>query len=219
MRFKIETIKTIKIADKTYESTLTVSDEKFYFNSGQYIWVENPFGKKAFSIASSSANQSEIKIIYRYENGDFKDYLVREKTNYLYVSRGKGFLRFPNISFRNTTYIVGGVGIAPIISFIETAKDKKLKTNFNLININTSKEKQFYLDKLGNYENLLIDYSKDKAISFAIKDKSANFVVLGNQFFVDIVNNYLINSGISSSQISFDENYPSVYELDLLSQS
>lgn len=224
MKIKVDKIKTKTIAKDTYESTLTISDDHFYFNAGQYVWVENPFGKKAFSIASSSDNQGEIKIIYRQGKSSFKSYLVEESDKYLFVSEGRGFLRVPEKNVK-TTYIASGVGLAPVASILDSLVDKKVtETEINLISVNTEKEKEFYTEKFLNWQKnisnfnssqLVTDYFLLNKINLDKLEKDSKFIVLGNEKFVDLVYSELISNNISDSNIFFEENYPSAYTLDI----
>lgn len=215
MNFKVDKITKKKIAENTWEFVLTVDDESFFFNAGQYVWVITPTVRRAFSIASSSADQKHIKIILRKGDSEFKKYILESKYVELMVSGSRGLLRVPDASTK-TVYVVGGVAIAPFLSVASSLRDKNIDREIFLYFINESNENVFYIDYLDNLKKSYarFDYlsivAKDAVSTLKIKDKEALYVVMGNQMFVDAAHKVLHDQGVLDSKITFEENYPSV---------
>jgi predicted ferric reductase len=115
------------------------------FKPGQFAWLtygDSPFSiqQHPFSIASSSSNPGHLEFVIK-EAGDFTNYLSKAKPG------DKAFLEGPYGVFtmdpkaqRRAVFIVGGIGITPILSMIRSRLDQHNECPMWLIYANKSEE-------------------------------------------------------------------------------
>lgn len=113
------------------------------FKPGQFAWLtmgDSPFSiqQHPFSMASSSSNPGHLEFVIK-EAGDFTQYLSTVKPG------DKAFLEGPYGVFtmdpkakRRAVFIIGGIGITPILSMIRSRLDQRNETPMWLIYANKS---------------------------------------------------------------------------------
>lgn len=214
---------TKQIATNTWEVIISHYNDLFYFNAGQYVWVITEMGRMPLSICSSSKDPHNLKFILRHRgSSQFKENLVKSEIGRKLILRGPcGSLRVPEDA-NKTTYIVGGVGIAPVVSIIDTIVDTNLIRSINLVFINHESGDQFYLDKLSNYLNYsnkitvtnILGRPTDEMLKKVV-DEDTQTYILGRTEMVDTIYSQLLNIGISNQNIYFDENFPKTLDFSV----
>lgn len=214
-------IRTIKqIAQNTWEVVISHYNDVFYFNAGQYVWIITDIGRMPFSICSSSKDPHNLKFIFRDRNANvFKKDLLRSEPGRKLLLRGPcGSIRISEEGIK-TTYIVGGVGIAPVVSIVESLIDTNLDREIKIVFINHEQGEEFYFDKLDLFRNYSTKIEHVKVIGRPSDDFLRNNVdsnsrvfVFGPSDMVDTIYHQLIKIGIYSQNISFDQNYPKVFD-------
>lgn len=225
MIFQARTKTLKKINDNIFELTLVHDNDLFYFNAGQYVWIETKYGRRAFSISSSSSSPMEIKILFKSGVGSaYMNHLSLLKAgDTVNIIGPRGVLRIPDPE-TETIYIAGGVGITPFLSIIRSLRDSKESRDITLLTVNSTQADEIYIEEL-------IDISKEKK-DFKIisivgkltetqlskvlsKRTNTECFVIGSQGFVDAASTLLNNLKFPASKIHFEENFPSSYKLTI----
>lgn len=141
-------IKIEIIAEDTAEITIAVPPT-FTFKGGQYVTITLPDLSHEkitdqfhdFSIASGPNETSQIRIAFRKSNSIFKQTILNQGIGTKVILEGpNGVFTFP--SGNNLIAIAGGIGVTPFVSMAEAGE------KFELVSINTSRERAVYIDKL-----------------------------------------------------------------------
>ncbi|THK40493.1 hypothetical protein E8Q33_13825 [Methylophaga sp. SB9B] len=115
------------------------------FNPGQFVWLtmgDSPFSTQQhpFSMASSATNPERLEFVIK-EVGDFTHHLSKVKAG------DKAFLEGPYGVFsldpnakRRAVFVVGGIGITPVLSMIRSRLAKENYTPMWLIYANKSED-------------------------------------------------------------------------------
>jgi len=123
------------------------------FKPGQFAWLtlgDSPFSiqQHPFSMASSAAHPERLEFVIK-EAGDFTDYLSRVKAG------DKAFLEGPYGVFtldpkaaRRAVFVVGGIGITPVLSMIRSRLAEENYTPMWLIYANKSEDEIIMRDTL-----------------------------------------------------------------------
>ncbi len=107
------------------------------FKPGQYVVIKNPTYRNKneehiFSLASSPNNTSEVEFCIKIF-GPWTKYLSKAvKEDSLLISNPSGTFVWDE-SITNAVFLIGGVGISPIISMLRYIVDSKIKPNLTLI--------------------------------------------------------------------------------------
>lgn len=212
-----------QIANDTWEITISHTNDLFYFNAGQYVWIITNEGRMAFSICSSSKDPNNLKIIFRNRyKSPFKETLINFENNQKVMIRGPlGSLRVP-VENRKTLYITAGVGVAPAVSVIESLIDSNIQREITLIFANSNNEDTFYTEKFIEFENLnnkfkfisVIGKVLPEQISKNISDNT-DIYVLGSDNFVNGVFDILNNLKLNTNNIFFEEKFPKSVEFNV----
>ena len=219
MNFKAR-VKTInKINEQVLEVVLIHDEDLFYFNAGQYVWLETKYGRRAFSISSSSKNPKEIKLLFKtgLESDYMKHLSLFKMGDSITVIGPRGVMRIPKEG-KKSVFLSGGVGITPFLSIIRTLVDNKLSRTITLVNYNSSESLSIFESELRGVSKTYKDFKyfplvgKVNATDLsAIKSKNqdSDWYVIGSQGFVDATYSVLQELNIPKSNIFFEENFPS----------
>lgn len=217
-----------KINDKISEIVLVHDEDLFYFNSGQYVWIETKYGRRAFSISSSSKNPKEIKILFKSGiDSAYMRYLGLLKIGDAVKLIGpRGGMRIPAEDSK-TIFLAGGVGITPFLSIIRSLVDSNISRDITLVTFNSSEELEIFSNEIKEISK------KDRNIKYipkvgkidskslsSIKNLNSDYdwYVIGSQGFVDSAYLALKELKINKDKIYFEENFPSVDEMKSLSE-
>ncbi len=225
MIFKARTKSIVKINDGVFELTLVHDNELFYFNAGQYLWIETKYGRRAFSIASSSKNPMELKILFKsgVESAYMNHLSLLKVGDAVTIIGPRGVLRAPDDESKSV-YVAGGVGVTPFLSIMRSLRDNKKSRNITLISVASSEEQLIYKEELLQIEK---EYKNFKYINIIRKLKEsdlqkiknnkldADWYVIGSQGFVNAASMILSNLKISPEKMIFEENFPSVSKLNI----
>ena len=167
MNFIARVKKLEKINDAVFELTLVHDNDLFYFSAGQYVWIQNKYGRRAFSISSSSTNPKELKILFK--TGIESDYMkfmsILKIGDTLTLVGPRGTLRIPDTQSKSV-YLSGGVGITPFLSILRSLKDKNISRDITLVSVNSNESVELYKDELlqmaNNDSQLKIVYLQGK---------------------------------------------------------
>jgi PAS domain S-box-containing protein len=225
MIFKARTKSLNKITDKIFELVLVHDNELFYFNAGQYVWIETKYGRRAFSISSSSTKPAEITILFRAGiDSSYMNYLSLLKAgDPVNIIGPRGVLRAPDEA-TESIYLAGGVGITPFLSIIRSLHDKNISRDITLVSVNSTTEDEIFKEELNliskndpNFKliNIVGKVTEDALAKIRKNKTEADWYVIGSQGFVDASNDILNKLKINSDNIFFEENFPSVADLDV----
>ncbi len=225
MNFIARVKKLEKINDAVFELTLVHDNDLFYFSAGQYVWIENKYGRRAFSISSSSTNPKELKILFK--TGIESDYMkfmsILKIGDTLTLIGPRGTLRIPDTQSKSV-YLSGGVGITPFLSILRSLKDKNISRDITLVSVNSNESVELYKDELlqmaNNDSQLKIVYlqgklKKDDLIKINNSNKESDWYIIGSQSFVDNASTLLGELDVKGQKIFFEENFPSVPVINL----
>ncbi len=156
-RWKAHITARRRIAENTAEISLRLDGSVFDFLAGQYVKVSLPRlplndpkgGSRNFSIVSSPGAHNLITVAFRVSDSAFKQALLRESdAAALDVYGPLGVFTLPEDSARPLVFIAGGIGIAPFLSIIRRATEKKLPYTITLVYANSSPESAAYVPEL-----------------------------------------------------------------------
>ncbi len=201
------------------------------FAAGQFVWLSlssSPFSlqQHPFSISSSSLRSDRMEMTIK-ELGDFTSTIKGLKPGDLAFLEGPfGTFTLEADVSKNVVFIVGGVGITPIISMLRTLSDKADQHSLVLIYGSRNREDTLFLDELEELEsslNLKIvhvlenppdDWTGESGFINAeilnrhMPKKPAEFTyyVCGPEPLMDFAETYLRRSGVPLRQI-FSERF------------
>ncbi len=195
--YKAKTIHKREICKDTFELELDLSPNHLDFKAGQYIWVQTASGTtKAFSIASAPSKGNLLKIAFRCGTSDYKKELLASKTVTIYGPFG--FLELRD----QAVFIVGGMGITPLISIIGETKQP-----IRLLYSNHSQETAPYLKELEiiNPKCLFrrIAWKDIEEITQGLTKPT--YYVFGPEEMVKHVAGLLFDHGVFENKIVFEE--------------
>ncbi|MBI4252907.1 PAS domain-containing protein [Candidatus Uhrbacteria bacterium] len=155
--FKVPIIERKEIAKETIEVSLGLDGKQFNFFAGQYIRLTIPELRypdkrgnyRDFSIASSPNNHNTLQVAMRKSESGFKRTLMEVPLGTeVEITGPHGDLTLIKNSKRTVVYLVGGIGITPVMSQLRFAAEEKSDAEFILFNSNTSEETAVYLEEL-----------------------------------------------------------------------
>lgn len=225
MIFKARVKSLNKISTSIFELVLVHDEDLFYFNAGQYVWIETKYGRRAFSIASSSKYPKELKINFKAGiESDYMNYLSILKNGDAVTLIGpRGVLRAPE-SNTESIYLAGGVGITPFLSIIRSLKDNGLSRKITLISVFSSEDQSIFVDELkgiaksdSDFKFVNIFGKIDESVLAKIRKSNpdAGWCVIGSQTFVDASSSILKSLQVDEKNISFEENFPNNLKLNM----
>lgn len=169
------------------ESFRFIPGEKADFIPGQFLQIvfdpDNPGNKelnKYLSFSSSPANDY-IEVTKRLSESKFSQALKNLKTDQeVMINAPLGACVFKD-EYKKIGFLIGGIGITPVISIIEYIVEKGLDTDICLIYSNRTEEEIAFKQELDHWRalnnNLKVTYivtdcqPKDKACLFGRVDK------------------------------------------------
>ena len=225
---KKATIGSVKeIAKQTVEVVIKVPED-FTFVAGQYIWLMIPELKypdpkgntRMFSIASSPNKKGELDIIFRTSESGYKRTLIEMAPGAEIAFSGPfGPLKLPEDNSRSVVFLAGGVGVTPLLSMIRFSNETKSGHKISLVYANKKEEEAVYVDELSQIEKenpnfkLVKIFGQPETELFkqflpGKSDIKTSWYVVGPEGFVDFAGKFLRDSGISFTDVVFEEFYP-----------
>lgn len=144
------------VAKDTCEVTF-VRPSEFRFQAGQYTQVAvqklckpDPKGSsRQFSIASDPTTQDEVQVVFRATGSGFKETLASAPVGTgVTIEQAAGSFLPPPMPTGPQVFVAGGVGIAPIISYLRQGASHPWTHPIVLLYGNRSPEHAAYLSEL-----------------------------------------------------------------------
>jgi ferredoxin-NADP reductase len=126
--------------------------EEFDFTAGQYVFITNPAYMKPgeahpFSIASSSAEKNYLEFCIKVYGGWTRTLSKLEPGSELYISPPQGNFLWDE-TINRAVFLLGGIGIAPIMSMLRTIQAKGQTPELTILYGNRTPETIAYKDEL-----------------------------------------------------------------------
>ncbi len=233
------TVKHIKpLTPKSVAITFDIPKEltqTFTFTAGQYITIKKKIkGKelrRAYSISSSTKNDSITIGVKKVDNGGFSDFANSKLAvgNVLEVMPPEGrFVFEPSDNSKNIAAFAAGSGITPIMSIARSVLECSPENKFVLVYGNRSyEETMFYTDlvklQLDHPDRFFVYFTNSKTqendslfgridtstVNYALKNKHKDiafdaFYLCGPEAMIHLVSDTLKDNGISSDKIHFE---------------
>ncbi|RKY33080.1 MAG: hypothetical protein DRP74_00820 [Candidatus Omnitrophota bacterium] len=156
--FKVKLVEKIK-RTPTIESFRFYSENKNQFLPGQFLQFvfdsSNPKNKdlNKYLSFSSSPLKDYIEVTKRLSESDFSSKLRNlkfEEEITLKAPFGTNVLRE---EYRKIAFLIGGIGITPVISILEYIVDRKLSTSAFLLYSNRNQEEIAFKKELDSWQN------------------------------------------------------------------
>lgn len=133
--------------------------EEFHFIPGQFVQINldennknNRELNKYLSI-STSPGKNYIEITKKLSNSNFSQKLDSlEPGNKVLIKGPLGNCTYTKESSKKIAFLIGGIGITPVISIIQYILDTKLETDLQLIYSNWTTERIAFKKELENYQ-------------------------------------------------------------------
>jgi len=156
----------------TIESFRFFSEEKLDFIPGQFLQVifdeqnkDNKILNKYLSF-SVSPTKKYIEVTKRLSDSDFSKRLRSLRINDKILLRAPlGNCVFKD-EYREIAFLIGGIGITPVISIIEYILDKRLSTDVILLYSNRTEEEIAFKKELDNWQAI----NKNIKVFYTITD-------------------------------------------------
>lgn len=174
------------------ESFRFLLSEKINFLPGQFLRViferenrENKELNKYLSI-SCSPTKEYIEVTKRMSNSGFSQRLGSLRLNdEIFVEIPLGNCVFQE-EYKKIGFLIGGIGITPVISIIEYIIDKKLDTDVCLFYSNRTDDNIAFKEELGHWQTL----NKNIKIYFTVtdyqpKDKTSIFGFINKELLIE----------------------------------
>lgn len=213
-------VKTLKHEVLDYWTIIFARPAGFIFEAGDWIDVEfndgPKKGGKTYSL-SSSPTESDIAITFREGLSEIKRTLQTvQPGDELYISEYGNDYDFQVNKNRSSTFIAGGVGIAPFRSMLKEMADNHAANDVSLIYLNGS-DTFLFKDDLEQWATVLPHLSiayintkdinrkkREKLIQTLIKNVSQNFYISGPPTMVEANEHLLIDMGVQVRNIRID---------------
>ena len=213
-----------EVAKGTHEITLK-RPSAFAFRAGQYLQLALPKlthadlkgASRLFSVASSPYDMDKIKVIFRSSGSGFKETLKNMPYgSTVQVEQASGSFLLPQRLTRPQVFVAGGVGIAPLMSYLHQRIDDVWEQPVTLLYGNQNPESAAYLGELQQMSKQHRQFSLDNIYKrptpglfakLAEKHQVAVWWVVGPPGMVSVTVNGLHLGGISADKImteSFD---------------
>lgn len=127
---EIQLVEKYQDCDDTFIFHFTYPDN-FLFSPGQYVFLKNPTSKTPdeehpFSLASSPLETQYLELGIK-SFGDWTRELIQAEVGQTFLcSKAQGQFTW-DTSILHAVFLVGGIGIAPIISMLRFLRDMKLR--------------------------------------------------------------------------------------------
>ena len=151
--FSVKLIDRIK-RTASIESFRFQAKERIHFLAGQFLQVifdpknlENKELNKYLSFSSSPAREY-IEVTKRLSESSFSQYLRNlKKGNEVMIKAPFGNCALKE-NYDKIAFLIGGIGITPVISILEDIQDKRLKTDVALFYSNRNEEEIAFKDEI-----------------------------------------------------------------------
>jgi ferredoxin-NADP reductase len=217
---KIDSIREVSSSVNLY----TFSSKLTSFSSmkaGQYILIQGYINGKweirRYTLVSSSNSGCRKIMVQKEPHGLFSSWLADESivNKYIRISEPLGEI-IPSLNKEEPLVcIVGGIGITPVIAFIESILDsKKSIGSLHLLHSISDEEKYIYKEQLEDYEKVYPQISiefhlvsnkgrvNEKVISeLSNKYVNSEFYICGPDSFDKDISKYLRKNGINDNAI------------------
>jgi predicted ferric reductase len=201
------------------------------FTAGQFVWLtlgNSPFSlqQHPFSISSSALRNDRIELTIK-ELGDFTATIKDVKIDSCAFAEGPfGAFTLDPSSAKGAFFIVGGVGITPVMSMLQTLRDLKDRRPLVLIYANNDWENVLFREEINHLSqdlnfrliHVLLDPPQDwtgesglissETIDRALPQDPTDFdyYICGPEPLMDLAEMYLLERGIPMKQI-FSERF------------
>lgn len=161
------------------------------FKPGQFAWLtlgHSPFSiqQHPFSMASSASQPGQLEFVIK-EAGDFTRYLSTVKPGETAFLEGPyGVFTMDPIIQRHAVFIVGGIGITPILSMIRSRLDAQNHTPMWLIYANKSEQEIIMRDTLEAFTQKL-----PLTVTHVLSDPSDDWMGESGYVDGDLLDEYL----------------------------
>lgn len=179
--------------------------------------VDQRGNNRFFGFVSSPTDKNKIAMITRLGVSGFKKSLMEIPLgSEVKIDSIGGHTGFPKDINQEIVLIAGGVGIAPFMSMLRFAREKKLPYKINLIHVSKSKESAVFFAEIESFskENALFKFfpifSEEELLSLnSIKNiisdlNSKKYFVTGKLSFVLSAIKSLKESGVGVENISME---------------
>ncbi|MCX5712564.1 MAG: FAD-dependent oxidoreductase [Candidatus Omnitrophica bacterium] len=156
---KLYKVKLLQVIDRTptVKSFRFLPQEKIDFTPGQFLRVifdpafpQNKELNKYLSFSSSPADEY-IEVTKRISQSAFCRKLCDLKPgDEIFIEAALGTCVFCE-DYQNIAFIIGGIGITPVISILEYVAQNKLKTSITLVYSNRTEEEIAFKQELNNW--------------------------------------------------------------------
>ena len=222
-RFHLPVISKREVAENTLEVSFDISSVEFNFLPGQYVRVVLPkLSKNAeprgngreFSICSSPNDKKRLTVAFRRSGSKFKQLLAAIPLGEVVVVEGPyGNMTFPK-NDSPLIFIAGGTGIAPFMSMVRWATERKLPNKISLIYANRNEGSAIYLSELAALAKQNKNFEIKKIFGLITRDILESYVdnwqeqlffSSGPAKFTDTVVAMCVALGIPEARIYFEE--------------
>ena len=198
--------------------------------AGQYVQIKNPLYEKpdqlhSFSIASSPHSLDALELCIKVY-GRWTTFLSRaNKGDILEISPPEGNFIWDK-KYAHAVFMVGGLGISPIMSMIRYAYEEKDSTNITLLYGNRTEETITYKDEIldiakemphlkvvhilshlhpedawSGYRGFINEHILKNEVDLTIQP---TFFIVGPKLFVNKIMHMLKELGVTENQIVFE---------------
>jgi PAS domain S-box-containing protein len=214
-KLNIASVKALEEENSVFYLSLKL-DVPMTFTPGQYVWIILPSGRSAFSIFDYSEDQTEITILFKKGESDYKKELQNVQVGNKVEILGPfgSALTFEKDYTKELNFVAGGVGIAPFLAQIKYHTLTKSKTRINLfyftdeVSSRIQKEIENYKEKNKNFNFKIEKHPYKESLNQLTEDTEKTFCVIGSQNFVDATYSLLLARGINREDMAFEQNYP-----------
>lgn len=156
MRYRVKLIERIK-RTPTVESFRFLPRERISFLPGQFLKVifsEEDKGLNKYLSFSCSPTKDYIEFTKRLSQSEFSQRLKSLKEGQVIeIEAPLGSCIFKD-DYKKIVFLIGGIGITPVISIIEYIMDKKLNTEVSLFYSNRQEEEVAFKEELDKWSFL-----------------------------------------------------------------
>ncbi|MCM8786687.1 MAG: FAD-dependent oxidoreductase [Candidatus Omnitrophica bacterium] len=192
--FKIRFKESIK-RTPTVESFRFIPEKKIYFIPGQFLQIifdkDNLDNKELnkFLSFSSSPNKDYIEVTKRISSSEFSKRLENLKPAVEILAKGPLGSCVYNEDYKRIGFLIGGIGITPVISILEYIDEKKIDTDILLFYSNRTSLEIAFKNEL---DKIVFNNPKIKIIylvtDYSSENKNCIFAKLDKEFLKSYIN-------------------------------
>lgn len=191
--FRARLIERIK-RTQTVESFRFILNEKIDFLPGQFLKVifdednKNNQGLNKYLSFSSSPYREYIEVTKRLSESEFSRKLNQLKIEDEFLFSGPWGNCIFREEYKKIGFLIGGIGITPVISILEYILDKKLTTDFILLYSNKSQDEIAFKEEMDKatlvHSNIKVIYT---LTDYPPQDSSCIFGRINKELILDKV--------------------------------